>query len=94
MCSSLSSRVCKTIGIGRNGDDDEDDPAYVTGVDVVCDVDTTGGTGPVVCSAANLTFFKSGTASKTGCEILSCASLTRALRSASEDMAWMKLAPC
>ena len=75
-------------GIICNDADDDDDPPYARGADIVCDVEITGETGTVVCSV-NLTFFMLGSASDTERDILSCASLTRALRSASEDMAWM-----
>ena len=71
-----------------NDADDDDDPPYPTGADIVCGVKITGETGTVVCSV-NLTFSMLGSASDTERDILSCASLTRALRSASEDMAWM-----
>ena len=54
----------------------------------LCVAGTMGETGTVVRSA-NLTFFILGSASDTERDILSCASLTRALRSTSEDMAWM-----
>ena len=57
-------------------------------VQKLCDVEITSETRTVVCSV-NLIFFMLGSASDTERDILSCASLTRALKSASEDMAWM-----
>ena len=57
---------------------------------MVCDVETTVETGTVVCST-DLTLFMFGSASDTERDILSCASLTRALRSASEDIKAMMI---
>ena len=54
----------------------------------VCDVETAAETGSVVCSA-NLTLFMFGSASVTERDILSCASLTRTLKSTFQDMALM-----
>ena len=65
--------------------DDDDDPPCATSADGVCNVETLGETGTVVGSA-NLTFFMLGSASDTGHDILSCASLTRALRATSETL--------
>ena len=64
----------------------DDDLPCATGADTVCDVETAGGTRIIVCSA-NLTFFMFGSASETGRDILSCASLTRTLRATPELMA-------
>ena len=87
--SSLSSRrTCSTMEVTCDGADDDDDPPCATGADTVCDVETAGETGTVVCSA-NLTFVMFGSASETERDIIACASLTRAMRSTSEDMALM-----
>ena len=69
-----------------DGADDDADPPCTTSADTVCDVETISETNTVV-SSAKLTFFMFGSASKTERDILSCASLTRALRTTSEDMA-------
>ena len=74
------------VACGGAGDDD--DPPCVTAEDTVCDVEPADGTCPVVCSAS-LTFFMFGSASEAGRDSLSCASMTRALRATSEDMALM-----
>ena len=60
--------------------------ATATGADTVCGVETAGETSTVVCSAT-LTFFIFRSASDAERDILSFAALSRALRSASEDMA-------
>ena len=51
------------VGVIRSHDaDDDDDPPCATGADTVCEVESAGETGIVVCSA-NLTFFMFGSAS-------------------------------
>ena len=78
----------QNVGVGRDGAHDEDDPPYVAEVDDVGDVETSGGTCSVVCSAI-LTFFSCLVLHQSGRDILSCASLTRTLRATPEDMALM-----
>ena len=88
MRSSLASgRSCSTVEVVCGGADDVD-PQCMTGAGTVCGVEVVGETGTVERSV-NLTFFMLGSASDTERDILSCASLTRTLRSRSEDMAWI-----
>ena len=60
------------------------------GVDVACDVDGNRGWNRFSRVFSNSHFFSFlGSASETGRDMLSCASLTRTLRATSEDMALM-----